>query len=67
MYHCVPIIKYVNVSLTLGIHNGTDIPLGILANGELRELKKKAYMLFDPYWKEKNIKGQSVMKNCLIN
>ena len=41
----------------VGTHNGTEIPLGRLANKELRELKKKCHALFDPVWKNsKNIK-----------
>lgn len=35
----------------VGVHKGTKTPLGILANKELRELKKKCHALFDPLWK----------------
>ena len=35
----------------VGCHKGTDIPLGRLANHELRELKKEAHRQFDPIWK----------------
>jgi len=38
----------------VGVHTKTDIPLGILANKELRELKKQCHALFDPVWKEQN-------------
>ena len=44
-YKCTKCDAYVNV------HNGTDIPMGRLANKELRELKKKCHFLFDPVWK----------------
>ena len=34
-----------------GVHKGTDVPLGRLANAELREWKKRAHAAFDPLWK----------------
>lgn len=40
-----------------GTHNGTDIALGILANKEMRELKKQCHSIFDNLWnnrKERN-------------
>ena len=37
----------------VGVHKGTSRPLGILANAELREWKKKAHASFDPLWKTK--------------
>lgn len=43
-YKCVECDSYV------GTHNGTKIPLGIIANKELRELKKKCHDLFDKTW-----------------
>ena len=44
----------------VGIHTGTEIPLGRLANKKLRELKKKCHALFDPVWKNsKNITRDS--------
>lgn len=46
-YKCTHCDAYV------GVHNGTNIPLGRLANKELRELKKQAHALFDPIWKTK--------------
>ncbi|MNP36420.1 hypothetical protein D3C76_1298080 [compost metagenome] len=52
-YKCTSCDAYV------GVHTGTDIPLGRLANRELRELKKKCHTLFDPVWKlNKNIKRE---------
>jgi hypothetical protein len=42
---CKPCNAYV------GVHKGTTKPLGILANAELREWKKKAHAAFDPIWK----------------
>lgn len=39
----------------VGVHRGTDRPLGRMANAELREWKKKAHALFDPLWKSKRL------------
>ena len=35
----------------VGVHDGTRVPLGRLANRELRELKMQCHALFDPVWK----------------
>ena len=49
-YKCTECNSYV------GVHTGTKIPLGRLADKELRELKKECHSLFDPVWqKNKNI------------
>lgn len=42
---CKPCDAYV------GCHNNTRKPLGVLANRELREWRKKAHAKFDPLWK----------------
>ena len=34
-----------------GVHNGTNIALGIIANKEMRKLKKKCHEIFDKLWK----------------
>lgn len=39
-----------------GVHKGTDISLGRLANEELREWKQKAHKSFDPIWKSKRLR-----------
>ena len=44
IYYCPPCTAWV------GVHKGTDKPLGRLANAELREWKKKAHAAFDPLW-----------------
>lgn len=36
-----------------GVHKGSHRPLGTLANGTVRELRKKAHATFDPIWKSK--------------
>ena len=33
------------------VHNGTDIAKGVLANKEMRELKKQCHSIFDTLWK----------------
>lgn len=43
-YQCVPCDAYV------GTHPGTDIPLGRLANAELRRWKSLTHLVFDPLW-----------------
>ena len=35
----------------VGCHEGTEIPLGRVANERLRTLKKEAHRQFDPIWK----------------
>ena len=45
IYNCFPCDAYV------GVHKGTDIPLGRLANKELRQWKNTAHAYFDPLWK----------------
>lgn len=35
----------------VGVYKGTDKPLGILANAELRRWKSAAHAAFDPLWK----------------
>jgi hypothetical protein len=44
IYYCRPCNAYV------GVHKGTDQPLGRLANANLRFWKKKAHAAFDPLW-----------------
>jgi DNA-directed RNA polymerase subunit RPC12/RpoP len=50
VYKCTGCDAYV------GVHTGTDIPLGRLANKELRQLKKQCHALFDPTWKGKKVR-----------
>ena len=45
MWLCKPCNAYV------GCHNNTRKPLGVIANRELREWRKKAHNAFDPLWK----------------
>ena len=47
--------NYPSCDSYVGCHKGGSIPLGTLANAELRELRKQAHALFDPLWKENKI------------
>ena len=49
-YLCEPCNAYV------GCHNGTDEPLGRLANAELRQAKMWAHKFFDAIWKSGKMK-----------
>lgn len=51
--------KCINCDAYVGVHTGTDIPLGRIANKELRQLKKQCHDLFDRTWtKEKHNRQQ---------
>lgn len=56
IYICRPCKAWV------GVHKGTDIALGRLANSELREWKKEAHYYFDKLWREKIKKGMNKSK-----
>lgn len=43
-YRCVP------CDALVGCHEGTDKPLGRLANPSLRKAKQRAHAAFDPLW-----------------
>ena len=45
IYICLACDAYV------GVHKGTNQPLGTLANGRLRELRKQAHKEFDKLWR----------------
>lgn len=51
IYLCRHCMAYV------GVHKGTDKPLGRLADAELRCWKKAAHAAFDPLWKYGRFKG----------
>lgn len=42
--------NYPKCDTYVGTHRGTNKPLGTLANAELRELRKKCHIKFDPIW-----------------
>lgn len=53
IWHCEPCGAYV------GVHKGTEVPLGRLANGVLREYKKQAHAAFDVIWQHKISRSMS--------
>ena len=52
IYLCRPCDAYV------GVHKGTDIPLGRLADKELRHWKRVAHASFDPIWQLGRFRGK---------
>lgn len=42
----------------VGCHPGTDVPLGRLADADLRTAKQRAHAAFDPLWKKKMERDQ---------
>lgn len=54
MYLCKPCDAYV------GCHNNTKVPLGTMANREMREWRKKAHAVIDPFWREGRHKRSKV-------
>lgn len=49
--------KYPQCDSYVGVYEGTDIPLGRLANKQLREMKRFAHIYFDFLWKTKKKHG----------
>lgn len=47
VWECLPCHAWV------GVHKGTNKPLGRLANAKLRRAKQRAHKAFDPLWKRK--------------
>ena len=60
IYFCQPCDAYV------GVHKGSNIALGRLANKDLRAWKKEAHKFFDPIWEEKIKQGLSKTKARLV-
>ena len=52
-YKCTKCDAYV------GVHDGTDIPLGRMANSEVRALRRRAHALFDGLWESNKMKRLS--------
>lgn len=48
-WRCTPCDAWV------GVHNGTENPLGILAKAELRKLKTLVHAAFDPIWQKRGM------------
>ncbi len=53
-----------NCMAYVGVHKGTDKPLGRLANAELRNWKKAAHAVFDPLWKYGRFRGHRNAAYC---
>lgn len=51
MIYCCP--NFPICDSYVGVHKGTETPLGRMANAELRNWKQKAHAAFDPLWKRK--------------
>lgn len=46
----------------VGCHKRTKKPLGILANAELRKMKREAHSAFDPIWKNRTMSRTKAYK-----
>lgn len=55
-YKCIKCGAYV------GVHNNTDIALGILANKEMRQLKIQCHNYFDKLWRNKKERNELYYK-----
>ena len=51
----------------VGVHKGTDRPLGRLANAELRYWKKAAHNAFDPLWRYGKFRGRRTAAYCWLS
>lgn len=55
-YHCEPCDAYVGCHRASAQHGIDTVPLGRLANAELRQLKREAHEAFDLIWRNGNKK-----------
>jgi hypothetical protein len=56
-YMCLACDAYV------GVHTGSRVPLGRLADRELRELKKKCHRLFDTAWRGRQLSRERAYRH----
>jgi len=54
--------NYPNCDGYVGVHKGTNQPLGRLANAELREWKKKAHAAFNPLYESGQMSRKQAYK-----
>lgn len=54
--------NYPNCDAYVGVHKGTNQPLGRLANAELREWKKKAHAAFNPLYESGEMSRKQAYK-----
>jgi len=59
-WQCEPCNAYV------GVHVGSDKPLGVLANKELREAKRNAHGRFDLIWRGTNVTRSQTYKMLAV-
>ncbi len=64
MYLCN---NYPLCDASVGVHKGTNYPLGRMANKNLRYWKKRAHFYFDPIWQKKLDKNPLEKKNTIRN
>lgn len=55
-YGMVYLCRHCNAHV--GVHDGTDIPLGRLADSQLRYWKKATHRAFDPIWRYGRCRGR---------
>ena len=55
MIYCCP--NWPKCDSYVGVHKGSDAPLGRMANAELRKIKVAAHAIFDPRWKDSKERG----------
>lgn len=48
----------------VGVHTGTDVPLGTLANARLRSRRRVAHMIFDKLWQGTSHGGTAAMSRA---
>ena len=51
-----------NCGASVGCHQNTKRPLGIMANQELKELRMRIHRIIDPWWKSGKMKRRVVYK-----
>lgn len=51
-----------NCDAYTGVHNNTDVALGILANKEMRKLKNECHNLFDKLWTNRTERNEYYYK-----
>jgi ssDNA-binding Zn-finger/Zn-ribbon topoisomerase 1 len=58
--------KYPECDAYVGVHKGTTVPLGTMANKELREWRKKAHAVFDSLWKTGKITRKAAYNKLML-
>ena len=58
--------KYPGCDAYVGVHEGTEEPLGTLANVELRECRKQAHAAFDKLWKSGSMTRKAAYTKLMI-